>query len=95
MQETRPEFEKGGNPFVIADAVTDLLQYPLLRIAHLNVGQGRKIVAVVEPIAMCLKDRRERQRAVGVFRKLSCVLLVRANDDTSKLTSPSRLDVSW
>ena len=81
MQETRPEFETGGNPFVIADAVTDLLQYPLVRFAHLNVGQKRKIVAVVEPIEMCLKDRRQRQRAVGVFRKLSCVLLVREELD--------------
>ena len=55
MQETRPEFETGGDPFVIADAVTDLLQYPLVRFAHLNVGQQRKIVAVVEPVEMRLK----------------------------------------
>jgi hypothetical protein len=55
MQEARSELETCRDPPDIADGLTDLLQYPLVRLVHLDVRQKRKIIPLVEPVEMRLE----------------------------------------
>ncbi len=55
MQEARCEFETCRDPPDIADGLTDLLQYPLVRLVHLDVRQKRKIIPLVEAVEMRLE----------------------------------------
>ena len=55
MQEARSELETCRDPPAIADGLTDLLQYPLVRLVHLDVRQKRKIIPLVEPVEMRLE----------------------------------------
>ena len=76
VQEARTEFDTRGDPPAIANALTDLLEHPVVCRIHLYVCEKREIIPFIKPIEMRFEIPCQRMRAVRQMRKCSRVLFV-------------------